>query len=339
MHNQKLKNAKVFYLCGGHLSCISDYLGITAKQLIDKSKRWPRLEKPKPPLPSHLYSNKGYRKLAQHLHDHECLTRSVISGLFNVDVAVVLKIARQDKWSRWTGTSVGLKKAQKLSTKDENNILALYKEGYTISHISDRYNFLSRGPVKRILLKYGVRVRPSESASIAYRRMIGTDSTGYMTPVNMDTVSRERFRSHVKVLTSFMLATYSKQINPKGLSFGTVNHLDHCYSIHQTFHNPAKLKNPINIWELCHPANLRVITAKENMTKHKKILFSAKELRRRIDVWNMTYWDPYFICADSKALETIRLTYGNYDAYGEKRSEASRSYYYISDGPQRQIHC
>ena len=144
----------------------------------------------------------------------------------------------------------------------------------------------------------------------------------------------ESFLLDVRRLTRAMYDLYKDQINPNGLLLGRqLYHLDHVYSISQARHNPANLKNPINIWELCHPANLRVITSVHNLTKGAKIGCTAKQLRQRITAWNLEYFDPYWI-NDASAIKLIGNFYGYYDNYDDPRGYSlERRYYKTSNCP------
>jgi hypothetical protein len=81
---------------------------------------------------------------------------------------------------------------------------------------------------------------------------------------------------------------YKNLIDPNNLR--NINyHIDHIYSLHDYYYNPKKLSNPIRKLEVCHPANLQMLSATDNIIKNKNSKMSASELRHNIRIWNKQY--------------------------------------------------
>jgi hypothetical protein len=121
-----------------------------------------------------------------------------------------------------------------------------------------------------------------------------------------------------------MYRRYKDLINPFGHPRGEF-HLDHIYSIYESLKPGHKI--PVNIWEVCHPANLRMIPARENLRKNLHKAISSKELRRRITRWNESFMDPYFI-EHHPVFKEVEEIIGAYDPFEKEFGDLPKGGYY-----------
>lgn len=193
-----------------------------------------------------------------------------------------------------------------------------YAKGEGISRIA-KLNNLDPSVVQRLLLSQGVVLRSPLEQNILLAeekwKSNRTDLNGYCL-----------YKNDIRLLSDEMYKIYYPQINPSGLVRGTDFHLDHWYPIDSVLRNPANLRNPINIWEVSHPANLRIIPASHNLKKRNSLEITAKRLRELVHAWNHKYYDPYYIC--NSPLTTRLLTYyGAYDGFFGIKGDKLKDHY------------
>jgi len=127
------------------------------------------------------------------------------------------------------------------------------------------------------------RCRPLKQ-SAAKRKPIGTRA--------IDDPNYRNTWSDIAHLTNLVYARYSEIINPRNLARG-LYHVDHIFSIRDYYYNSTGLQRPVTRLELCHPANLQMLQARENIKKNKSSWITATELRKRIRAWNKLHGRPF----------------------------------------------
>lgn len=209
-------------------------------------------------------------------------------------------------------------------------IAARYEVGESAQSIARSFG-RDVGVIRRTLLEAGTTIREARIAngvSAAYRQR------RLPIPVYAD-IQKRTFTGHARRLTNLVYSEYLEVINPRRLVRGRSHdswHVDHAYSVFFAYHNPGRLKNPVNIWELCHPANLRMVRTLANLHKSRRIEYTAKELRQQINEWNLKYGEPYFCNLQRfSTYEYVAEIYGRPLNFGSLLRETRGSYYKTSD--------
>jgi hypothetical protein len=83
---------------------------------------------------------------------------------------------------------------------------------------------------------------------------------------------------YVRKLTGYVFRAYSDIIDPKGLRSREF-HVDHRLSIHSGY---TKFPLPVPLNVLCHPANLKVIAGKDNISKNYRSSITLRKLKSQI---------------------------------------------------------
>ena len=196
-----------------------------------------------------------------------------------------------------------------LSDSDKSKVVQLYATGLTIEEVSLAVGY-SAASVGGYLRKHQLQ-RDRASSCLLSRLRNGL-------PRSRDTYE---LRRDMRRLSHVMYKLYAEFI-PHTAHLGTCE-IDHVYSIAQAVNNPARLRNPINLWEVAHPANLRYIDAATNRRKGSKIGWSAKELRLSINAWNMEHLEPYFLNSGHPVIQRMLYHY-EFDNFGNKLFNGNR---------------
>lgn len=366
MTKSELVMCREFYTCGGELGAICEFLKVTPLDLQTQASKygWVRPESNIRIYPSMLRRSPTARKVARILNETHKVSKLRIGILFGCSEPMVGNISKEDKWAL-SDKAVGRLNHDTMTESEKKKIRAEYKSGKDMMCLAREYGFRSQGPIRKIL-DYKMREKVFRFPATDIKRMkdlylsgMGLVRIAGYYDVDASVVGRvlrtnnvklrhlnyyrycdrtHCLRSYIKRLTSLMFRTYEQIINPLGLVHGKYFYaIDHIYPQSRAIFNPSKLKNPINIWEVCHPANLQMLTHSENSRKSGHLVITALELRERIRKWNETYLDPYFIIANSSPLITeIQDLYGNYDMYGQEGyselgDSAKRCYYKTSN--------
>ena len=104
------------------------------------------------------------------------------------------------------------------------------------------------------------------------------------------------FRSEVSRLTRLVYNQYQHLINPymgKRGNSGSVYNLDHCFSVAAAYRNIKGLKHPPSVQELSHPANLSLLSRRDNIAKGMGCSLTARKLRQHIALWEATFGPVY----------------------------------------------
>lgn len=162
--------------------------------------------------------------------------------------------------------------------KHADKIVGEYvKEKKSIKHLSEKYEAYTR-TIKRILLKNGVTLRSTKDKS--------TNKLN----------EEKRYKRYRRLVNSLSERSFSIKVklDPQKCSERSSElHMDHEFSVYDSFYNHSKLKNPITLEEVSHPANLVLKSRKENLQKREISGVSATELRKRIKIWNTQHGNPY----------------------------------------------
>lgn len=238
-------------------------------------------------------------------------TYASLGKRYGVGKSTIARVAAEEGWTIQTK-----RKARKtVSKKASAAAVAAYTSGKSVYDIMSMLG-VGRVVAERVLADTGVSLRELGEAIRCYHK-------------DRHRVDKS-FRGLADKLTQAVYEEHWPVINPHAIPRGRhAYHLDHRLSVKDA-------DGVLSIYELCHPANLQLIPASANMSKNWRSELSAAELREQIDAWNLEHGDPYF-CHDSKKLDAIINSIGEYDNYGLQLSEAVGSYYQTSDRPQRQV--
>jgi hypothetical protein len=92
-------------------------------------------------------------------------------------------------------------------------------------------------------------------------------------------------------LLSSMWPVISYTVDKEGLKLLNSGYsVDHMISVYNAYH---RYKKPLPLKVVAHPANLRVVTAKENSDKGMKNCIRLKKLYENIEKYNLKYGDPF----------------------------------------------
>lgn len=96
---------------------------------------------------------------------------------------------------------------------------------------------------------------------------------------------RQSYYTLCRSITNWVYSEYQSVLDPSGLRSKDY-HLDHAYSRHKGFNRKL---GPLPLTLLCHPANLKLISASDNLAKHKKSSLTLRELRGAVKEFNKHY--------------------------------------------------
>jgi len=97
--------------------------------------------------------------------------------------------------------------------------------------------------------------------------------------------SKQAYLRQVSLLTEYMYRSYKEVIDSKGKR-GSNYHLDHSFSRYDALTHPL---GPLDVRFVAHPANLKIIRAKENLTKQRQSDLTFSALKRRIKAFNLEH--------------------------------------------------
>ena len=116
----------------------------------------------------------------------------------------------------------------------------------------------------------------------------------------------KQYRKDVKRITEIVYTRYKTLINPMGLKRTYWEYqLDHIYTVSDGFHNPSELDSPITLNEICHPANLQMLTRKDNSDKSSTSHHTLDELRYKIKEWDDIHGNPFIVKGDKIYLNVL----------------------------------
>lgn len=372
-----LRFCKNFYECGGDLQAIALFFDVPEKVIatIAFKLNWVRpLTKPKPSLVS---TTTYRRKLAHYLSEKHGLSKVKIGLLFGVSEARICNISREDSW-KLSEKALGQIKIKSIRNNPKlvQQIVSLYNSGEELLEIATSLGFKTRKSISDLVKQQGVKLRPRGEHTYAftdeavthivasYKNWLDIKWLAALYEVDSSVIVRIlrdngiiviRWREQwektkalyqtrttdIRSLTTAVYNLYKDVINPEDLPRSNdMFHLDHIYSVWSTQYNPNNLKFPINIWEVCHPANLRLVCSEENRKKNRRSDFTADQLREEIKAWNEERGDPFFI-QDHHTFKLMRELYGTYDNFGsfnkpyaKLRNSSKRRYYKTSNRSQ-----
>ena len=220
---------------------------------------------------------------------------------------------------------ISIEKKKEFSHFQQRRIVRSYKKGDTPQAIADEFG-VDREVIMRVLKERKVKIRDQVEAG----RLVSAQL--WKTKSQEEIEEYFRFRRLARKLTEHIYKAFKEHINPKDLTRGSSDFaLDHRHSIWEAGFNPKKLYRSINIWEVCHPANLEMLTPSENSRKGKKSSLTRSELRKRIRQWNKEFSEPYFQL-DGHILDIIEREYGIFKSFGELGCSDIRGYYKTVNG-------
>lgn len=105
-----------------------------------------------------------------------------------------------------------------------------------------------------------------------------------------DTSPWEKYKALSGHLSNFVRLAYSDILDPDG-KWGVEWHLDHMLSKYDGFNKYSK---PVDLRIVCHPANLKLVPAHDNLTKNKKSSLSIQKLKKRIKRFESIHGEVVF---------------------------------------------
>ena len=271
-----MDKARLFIECGGDVRVVSEYLGVSIKHI--KAQGYKAKPREPAPKPSPFSLSKPARKLARAL-DAEGLSRDRIALLFGVSPSNIRTVARTDNWPIHPKAAKQQRAKEIMNGLDIKDAIRRYESGEGLITLAKDYG-LSPHTLKK-LLKDKVELR-----SIAEANMVNVFKRK---PIGCNYTVQD-----CRNLTHLIWNHYHHLIEPNGRPrLRNVWSLDHMYSINQ-----ARLDGA-SIWEVCHPANLQIVTLSYNSRKNAKCDLTRELLAEWIEEWNEQYLDPYFIISDS----------------------------------------
>ena len=248
-----------------------------------------------------LVYDKPVLKLLRDLH---------IDGLTNVQIAQHTGIPRPrvTKVLRELGLVRHLDRAEKVAKSmrihsDKNleaEVLRLYRERHFPCWLIAQVLDIGYRPVYN-LVRSTVGIRTVAQASESHVRRTGV-SKGYTQHKNAIEKNLKRslktFKEYtraVRALTYVLMYDYQRLVDPDGLKSHQW-HADHQFSIYLGFYRFSKRLNsyvprtrPIPLQVICHPANLKIISASENAVKGHAAAVSYGKLLRRIEEFDSLF--------------------------------------------------
>ena len=150
-------------------------------------------------------------------------------------------------------------------------------------------------------LKASVGIRSNKEAQVAYAKRTGRPTTylpharAIHRHANATFTSFDDYTHAARRLTDVLRMDYERLVDPEGLR-SYFWHMDHQFSIYLGyFRYSAKRgkfvprRKPIPLQVLCHPANLKVISASENAIKGTRAAIRYGKLLRRIEEFDSIF--------------------------------------------------
>lgn len=193
-----------------------------------------------------------------------------ISEKFNISSATVRMVRAED--------NIKSNFLVEFNPEQQEKILELYEDGIGIRGIADRLCLKQPDPIKRFLKSKNIKLRTKKEQNIfiGERGRVPLDCKDYVKTIR-------ELTEIVKKLFPFQIENHQKlKFNGKITDRKKKYAVDHIYSVFDASALYKKYGRFEILWCVCHPANLRVITASENSSKSKKSLISYKQLKQKI---------------------------------------------------------
>jgi hypothetical protein len=269
------------------------------------------------------------RKYCKFLYDagNPC---EIVAGLTSFSVSAIHKIAHQDGWVLRRNMKEALAKVKAIS---ESEVLRMRSKGKTLDQISQYYELKSRKPIRDILTRNGIPVtwsidfdratntevislyqsgvgvrgisqklgvdpcvvkRNLESNGIVIRSQVEQNRIIALNKFVGNRSDRTDFAFMCRTLTRYNFRYNKYLINPKNVKLGKQGfEIDHMASIYSAYQYVRRTGRLDTIYLICHPANLQLISPRENARKNTTSWLSRFELFERVQDHNFTYGCPY----------------------------------------------
>lgn len=272
---QRQQLAKHLYGEGHSFHYFAKLFGCSAAQICNlfKSKGWNA-------RPQHFKDLDEKKDYIEYLYCHKKWSVSRISRKYSVNRMVISRILKLNNIkidSEYHFSSVN-KHAEKI-IKEYNK-----KGSSSINSLAKKYK-VDSSVIRRILKINNIPLKTENTNIGKYKRPLKVYKGKYK--------SFKHYRRLVNSLSERSFSIKVKLYPQKCSERSSELHMDHEFSVHDSFYNPSKLKNPITLEEVSHPANLVLKSRKENLQKREISGVSATGLRKRIKIWNTQHGNPY----------------------------------------------
>lgn len=175
------------------------------------------------------------------------------------------------------------------SEEQENEIVSLYEKGYGSRGIAIKLNVKYPDSIIRVLKKHNVefRTQADQNKIIGKRKRVYPEFSDYKTTI------RQLTELVVKLFPDEVENSKLLKENKNILKRGDRYSIDHIYSLTDAVKLYEKSCRNEILWNVCHPANLRIITCKENSSKNFKSLYTYKELKHKIWSWDLRFREKF----------------------------------------------
>lgn len=164
----------------------------------------------------------------------------------------------------------------RLREREKDFVVFLYRDLlYTFAQVSE-VTGIAVSTARAVIKAYGVDYGANENN---FRR-VNAEKIGQGKSFTLTEYNRK-----IKKFTGYVYRAYKDIIDPKRLR-GSEYHLDHRLS---KSHAYSKYDTPLPLRVVCHPMNLKVVTARENLTKNHKSTLTLSALKRRIKKFDSEY--------------------------------------------------
>lgn len=234
------------------------------------------------------------KKRVYQLYVKQSLSMAKVSDRLSIPVSTLQGLLEKNNWvRRKSDTLQGRLKFQLSRPRIKNRYASLYKSGFTANDLAEHAAIEFGSPVmpnvfEQFVSKLGIKRTRSETAALLvyqkrhpahYRRRNVIVS---WLDMNLTGISYEEYYHAIQRLTDSVqdeFPQYIEGIDVVGKGDRTW-HVDHAFSTHSGFYNDEGLVRsavcPLHL--MCHPVNLRVMTASENGRKGKRNSMSKDEL-------------------------------------------------------------
>lgn len=190
---------------------------------------------------------------------------------------------------------------------NKRKIFSLYKKGKSLQEIADLLEIRDYAHIRKVVEAELELRDPKERAALFIKKAIDKGTAGCVKAHNasLSRASKLRFTSyedyyyHARTITNSVIHAWSRVIDPKSKRSPDY-HVDHQLSIFDGWHEYSESKNkyvkrtkPVPLKLLVHPANLKLMPGKTNMTKHSRSHLTLDQLQSKINSFEKQYGNPF----------------------------------------------
>ncbi len=241
-------------------------------------------------------------------------TADTIADQYGCSNVTVLNFIRRSGWVvRDNSTSQRTTRYDAYSPKAITKYRKLYEAGCTFMDISKRFR-LDHRRLSAIAKSEGWFIPRGVWLSKLAKKRAKETRLRRLAKFGCSNLTPNDYRSLVNTLSTAVLAFYSV---PGKRRMGTgLTHLDHIYPMVRAYYGLDGGKTPCSVFELCHPANLRFLPARENLRKGASLELSLSALRANIRRYNKEWGNPWHVV---EKLRRFRQAVGQKDRSAKTR--------------------